>query len=120
VPAAAAAASNAAAVAGAAVTTIVAMQSLRKDFGVGGMPIAATADQTGRSGVLIIAVNGGSVAQKAGIIIGDIVYEFDGRPVKTPAELQAAITARAANTPAALKLYRGTTVVGASAQFAGP
>jgi hypothetical protein len=91
--------------------------SLKKDFGVGGMAVAASADQVNRAGVLIIAVSGGSIAQKSGIIVGDIVYEFAGRRIGTPAELQAAVAASAANQAVAIKLYRGTTVMTVSAQF---
>ena len=91
--------------------------SLKKDFGVGGIAVAASADQVDRAGVLIVAVNGGSIAQKSGIIVGDIVYEFAGRRIGTPAELQAAAAASAANRAVAIKLYRGTTVMTVSAQF---
>ena len=91
--------------------------SLKKDFGVGGMAVAASADQVNRAGVLIIAVSGGSIAQKSGIIVGDIVYEFAGQRIGTPAELQAAVAASAANQAIAIKLYRGTTVMTVSAQF---
>jgi hypothetical protein len=91
--------------------------SLQQEFGVGGMPVAATADQPDRAGVLIIAVSGGSVAHKAGIIVGDIVYEFDGRTVRTPAELQAALAARTANATVAVKLFRGTAAMAVTARF---
>ena len=45
----------------------------RLDLGVGGMAVAATAEQPNRAGILIIAVAPGSVAQKSGIIVGDIL-----------------------------------------------
>jgi hypothetical protein len=113
VPAAAAAtATTATTAAGAA-----AAASLKKDFGVGGIAVEASADQVNRAGVLIIAVSGGSVAQKSGIIVGDIVYEFAGRRIGTPAELQAAVAANASNQAVAIKLYRGTTVMTVNAQF---
>ena len=115
---AAAAATTATPTAATAVTAATATAaSLRKDFGVGGVAVAASADQLDRAGVLIVAVNGGSIAQKSGIIVGDIVYEFEGRRIGTPAELQAAVAASAANRAVAIKLYRGTTVMTVSAQF---
>jgi hypothetical protein len=113
--AAATTATAAAAAATAAATTAAA--SLKKDFGVGGMAVAASADQVNRAGVLIIAVSGGSIAQKSGIIVGDIVYEFAGQRIGTPAELQAAVAASPANQAVAIKLYRGTTVMTVNAQF---
>lgn len=91
--------------------------SLKLDLGVGGMPVAATADYPNRAGILIIDVNRGSVAQKAGIIVGDIVTEVDGRPIKLLTDLQAAVSARTANSAAAIKLYRGTTEMTVTARF---
>jgi hypothetical protein len=91
--------------------------SLKLDLGIGGVPVAATADYPNRAGILIVDVNRGSVAQKAGIIVGDIVTEVDGRPIKMLTDLQAAVAARAANSAAAIKLYRGTTQMTVTAQF---
>jgi PDZ domain len=114
---AAAAATSVVAPTAVAAATLAATTSLTRDFGVGGMAVAATADQPDRAGVLIIAVTGGSVAHKAGIIVGDILYEFNGHPVRTPAELQAAVAACAANTVAAIKLFRGTNATAVTARF---
>jgi hypothetical protein len=86
---------------------------LSRDFGIGGMPVDATEEQPSRAGILVTGVSRGSVAHKAGIIVGDILYEFDGHPLKTPADLQAALAGRAATSAAtstvAVKLYRGTS-----------
>jgi hypothetical protein len=90
----------------------------QSDLGVGGMPVAATAEQPNRAGILIIAVNRGSVAQKSGIIVGDILYELDGHPIKALAELQAAVVAaRAAGSAVPIKLYRGTEPIAVLAHF---
>jgi hypothetical protein len=91
--------------------------SLKLDLGIGGMPVAATADYPNRAGILVIDVNRGSVAQKAGIIVGDIVTEVDGRPIKMLTDLQAAVAARAENSAAVIKLYRGTTEMTVTARF---
>jgi hypothetical protein len=107
----------AAAVGGTESTAVAGLASLTRQFGVGGLPVAATADQPDRAGVLIIAVSGGSVAQKAGLIVGDIVYEFGGRSVRTPSELQAAVAACAANATVAVKLFRGTAATAVTARF---
>jgi len=87
------------------------------DLGIGGIAVAATAGQPNRAGILVSAVNGGSVAQKAGIIIGDIVYEFDGHPIKELAELDAAVAACAANSSVVIKLYRGTKKISLAVRF---
>jgi hypothetical protein len=91
--------------------------SLKLDLGVGGMPVAATPEQPNRAGVLIIAVNHGSVAQKSGIIVGDILLEFNGQAIKTPSDLEAAVAGCAANSAVVIKLYRGTDTLALKAQF---
>ena len=80
----------------------------RFDFGIGGVPLAATVEMPTRAGVLITTVSHGSVAQKAGIIAGDVVYEFDRHPIKTLAELEAAIADCPGNSTVLIKLFRGT------------
>jgi len=91
--------------------------SLKLDLGIGGMAVAATPEQPNRAGVLIIAVNHRSVAQKSGVIVGDILFEFDGHAIKTPADLEAAVAACAANSAVVIKLYRGTDTLALKAQF---
>jgi PDZ domain len=91
--------------------------SLSRELGIGGMSVDATEEQPNRAGVLVIGVDRGSVAHKAGIIVGDILYEFDGHPLKTPADLQAALAGRAAASTVAIKLYRGTSDTTVNARF---
>jgi len=91
--------------------------SLSRDLGIGGMSVDATEEQPKRAGVLVIAVDRGSVAHKAGIIVGDILYEFDGHLLKTPADLQAALAGRTATSTVAIKLYRGTSDATVNARF---
>jgi len=91
--------------------------SLSRDLGIGGMSVDATEEQPKRAGILVIGVEHGSVAHKAGIIVGDILYEFDGHPLKTPADLQAALAGRAATSTFAIKLYRGTSDTTVNARF---
>lgn len=89
----------------------------KQEFGVGAMSVPASQDQPNRSGILIIGVNSGSIAQKSGIIVGDIIYEFNGHPVKTATDLQAAVAACPANSTAAISLYRGTNTMVVTAHF---
>jgi hypothetical protein len=100
-----------------AVKANVTSASLKHDLGISGMPVAATLEQPNRAGILVFGVNSGSVAHKSGIIIGDILYEFDGHPIKALAELEAAVAACAANSTVAIKLYRGTNDMAVSARF---
>jgi hypothetical protein len=100
-----------------AVKAMATSASLKRDLGISGMPVAATMEQPNRAGILVYGVNSGSVAHKSGIIIGDILYEFDGHPIKAPAELEAAVAACAANATVAIKLYRGTNDMAVTARF---
>jgi S1-C subfamily serine protease len=79
--------------------------------------VAASAEAPKRAGVLVVAVSPGSVAQRAGIITGDIIYEFDGHPIRSPADLQGAVAASATPSTAHIKLYRGTEAATVEAQF---
>jgi hypothetical protein len=95
----------------------IADEVLKFDLGVAGMQVAATADQTNRAGILVTGVDRGSVAQKSGIIVGDILYEFGGHPTKTLADLQSAVAAGATNSGATVRLFRGTDRMSVAAQF---
>jgi hypothetical protein len=97
--------------------TSAANASLSRELGIGGMSVDATEEHPKRAGVLVIGVDRGSVAHKAGIIVGDILYEFDGHGLKTPADLQAALAGRAAASTVAIKLYRGTSDTTVNARF---
>jgi hypothetical protein len=90
---------------------------VRLDLGIGGMAVAATAEQPTRAGILIIVVTRGSVAHKSGIIVGDILYEIDGHPTKQLSDLQAAIAACKADTTVPIKLFRGTQPLALTARF---
>jgi hypothetical protein len=100
-----------------AVRANAASASLKRDLGISGMPVAATVEQPNRAGILVFGVNSGSVAQKSGIITGDILYEFNGHPIKALDELEAAVAACAANSTVAIKLYRGTSGMAVNARF---
>jgi hypothetical protein len=100
-----------------AAKTDAAGAALKLDLGITGMPVAATAEHPNRAGILIIGVDAGSVAHKSGIIVGDILYEFDGRPINALAQLQSAIAGCAANSAVAIKLYRGVDSKGVTARF---
>lgn len=100
-----------------AVKTSIPGAPLKPDFGIAGIPVAATVTQPYRAGLLISGVTSDSIAEHAGMIVGDIVYEFDGHPIKTPADLKAAVAACPANSAVPIKLYRGTTATVVTAQF---
>jgi hypothetical protein len=79
----------------------------RLDIGISGIAVSPSAEMPNRAGVLVVGVNSGSIAQKAGIITGDIIYKFDARPIKSLPELEAAVAASATNSSAVMQIYRG-------------
>ena len=89
----------------------------RLDFGISGLAVSPNAEAPNRAGVLVVGVSPGSIAQKAGIITGDIIYEFEGRAIRSPGELQGAAAASAGHSTARIKLYRGTEVDTVEAHF---
>ncbi|HUU11471.1 MAG TPA: DegQ family serine endoprotease [Phycisphaerae bacterium] len=64
-------------------------------LGVGIQPLTAEMAESMKikadEGVLVSQVFGGGPADKAGIKAGDVVVEFNGKPVKDPNELQSAV-----------------------------
>ncbi len=58
------------------------------------------------TGVLIGSIEDGSPAETAGIRVGDVIVEFNGRPVKTNDELISAVTATAPGTTVPVKIVR--------------
>jgi S1-C subfamily serine protease len=62
------------------------------------------------TGVLVIAVEPGSPAARAGIADGDIIVGFDSVPVRGIDELQRRLTERGIGTPARLRLLRGAAL----------
>jgi hypothetical protein len=87
------------------------------DFGISGLSVSANAEAPNRAGVLVVGVSPGSIAQQAGIITGDIIYEFEGRAIRSPADLQGAAAASAGHSTARIKLFRGTEVKTLEAHF---
>jgi S1-C subfamily serine protease len=81
------------------------------ELGIGGLRVDATPQNPSRYGVLVTAVVPGSVADKAGIIVGDIVTEISGHPIKGPADLQPAMSSSATLAGATFKIFRGTAEV---------
>jgi S1-C subfamily serine protease len=60
-------------------------------------------------GVLVVAVQKDSPAQKAGIVRGDIILALSGTAVNTPADLVKAVESRKTGDSVAVKLRHGDT-----------
>jgi len=89
----------------------------RPDFGINGMAVSAAPDMPQRAGLLVVGVTSGSPAQKAGIIVGDIIFKVDERAIQSLADLEAAVAANAGSPAAVIKVYRGTDAIALTARF---
>jgi hypothetical protein len=87
------------------------------DFGISGLAVSASPEMPNRAGVLVAEVTPGSVAHKTGIIVGDIIWSFGARPIKTPTDLQAAMAASGASAPVPIKVFRGTGELSLEVRF---
>jgi S1-C subfamily serine protease len=63
-----------------------------------------------RTGLLLLSVESESPAQKAGLMVGDILLAFDGRGVPLPQDLLAALSGESVGRAAPLRLLRGGEV----------
>ncbi|HEX4065914.1 MAG TPA: PDZ domain-containing protein [Acidobacteriaceae bacterium] len=71
----------------------------------------------GLTGAFVVNYVLGSPAAKAGIRAGDVIYEFDGKPVASAKNLVAAIAAEPAGKAVPVKLLRGKQDISVVVQF---
>src|SRR5215471_10436232 len=69
-------------------------------------------------GLLIVHVEPGSPAEKAGVLLGDLLLELDGKPVAETDEVQEALRAHKPGSSVEIKLARGGTLVKTSVSLA--
>jgi len=88
-------------------------------LGIAGQPVALPAGQGGtdasgeREALLVVSVTSGSPAAEAGVLIGDIILEFDGHPVASPEDLLDLLIGDRVGRSVSLRVLRG----GASSQL---
>jgi hypothetical protein len=80
-------------------------------------PIAAALSSTELKGIFVITVTPGSPAEWAGIKAGDDLYEFNGKPIASAQQMQAAVASAGAGTSVPIKVLRGGAIVPMVAQF---
>jgi S1-C subfamily serine protease len=86
--------------------------SLRRGYlGLAGQPVALPEQQRGPDGrgdaLLVVGVTEGSPASTGGLLVGDIILEFDGRPVEAPEDLLDLLAGDRIGRPAAIRALRG-------------
>ena len=60
--------------------------------------------------LLVVGVTSGSPASAAGILVGDVLLEFDGHSVEAPEQLLDLLLGDRVGKPVTLKVLRGGTV----------
>ncbi len=90
-------------------------------FGASFVPLppalATVLRHPGLQALLIIAVVPASVADKAGLHVGDVIVEFAGQPVSAGPDLQAAVASVEVGKPVPIKMIRGINEAELTAQF---
>jgi S1-C subfamily serine protease len=62
------------------------------------------------AGLLIVSIADGSPAEKAGMMLGDVLLEANGNALKEPDDLLDALSSVAKNGAVTLKFLRGGTI----------
>ena len=81
--------------------------SLKRGYlGLAGQPVALPESQRGADGreqaLLVVGVTNGSPAAAAGVLVGDVLVEFDGHAVESPEDLLDLLLGDRVGTPVAL------------------
>jgi S1-C subfamily serine protease len=87
--------------------------SKRGYLGIAGQPVPLPDNHglgEGRAAALLIAgVTSGSPAAAAGVLLGDVLFAFDGHPVESPEDLLDLLVGERVGRQATLRLLRGGT-----------
>jgi S1-C subfamily serine protease len=95
--------------------TVLEHGSLKRGYlGLAGQPVALPEGQRGADGrenaLLVVGVTAGSPAAAAGLLVGDVLLEFDGHHVEAPEDLLDLLLGDRVGKTVPLKVLRGGTV----------
>jgi S1-C subfamily serine protease len=85
-------------------------------LGLAGQPVQLPDAQRGPDdrdrALLVVAVTPGSPAEAAGLMVGDLLLDFDGHPVRSADELLELLTAERIGHPVSIQVRRGAAPLG--------
>jgi S1-C subfamily serine protease len=95
--------------------TVLEHGSLKRGYlGLAGQPVGLPEGQRGADGrenaLLVVGVTAGGPAAAAGLLVGDVLLEFDGHDVEAPEQLLDLLLGDRVGKTIALKVLRGGTV----------
>jgi S1-C subfamily serine protease len=94
--------------------TVLEHGSLKRGYlGIAGQPVALSDAQRGSigrdNGLLVVGVTTGSPAAAAGVIVGDVLLDFDGQPVHSPEQLLDLLLGDRVGRAVVVRVLRGGT-----------
>jgi S1-C subfamily serine protease len=95
--------------------TVLEHGSLKRGYlGLAGQPVALPESQQGgggrEHGLLVVGVTSASPAAAAGVLVGDVLLEFDGHAIESPEELLDLLLGDRVGRSVPLSVLRGGTV----------
>jgi S1-C subfamily serine protease len=99
--------------------TVLEHGGLKRGYlGIAGQPVALSELQrtafAREDGLLVVGVTAGSPSAAAGVLVGDILLEFDGHAVRSPEELLDLLLGDRVGRAVPLRIVRGTSAVDVS------
>jgi len=94
--------------------TVLEHGGLKRGYlGIAGQPVALSEPQRAAhhrdDGLLVVGVTAGSPAEAAGILVGDVVLDFDGRAIHSPEDLLDLLLGDRVGRKVTLHLLRGAS-----------
>jgi serine protease DegQ len=95
--------------------TVLAHGGLKRGYlGIAGQAVALPESQRGEDGreqaLLVVGVTAGSPAATAGVLVGDVLLDFDGQAVESPEDLLDVLTGDRVGRQVTLRVRRGAAV----------
>jgi S1-C subfamily serine protease len=99
-----------------AAATVLEHGGIKRGYlGLAGQTVAVPDHQRGSHGrgqaLLVVAVTPGGPAEQAGLLVGDLLLDFESKPVEAPEDLLALLAGSSIGRDIPLRILRGASVV---------